>query len=43
DIRTGRIIGHGTERDGLYYVAEVIQISTVMKLLKEKRGYGTKD
>nr|GEU53519.1 putative ribonuclease H-like domain-containing protein [Tanacetum cinerariifolium] len=25
DIRTGRIIGRGTERDGLYYVDEVVQ------------------
>nr|GFB24555.1 putative ribonuclease H-like domain-containing protein [Tanacetum cinerariifolium] len=28
--RTRRIIGRGTERDGLYYVDEVVQISTVM-------------
>ena len=25
DAQTGRIIGHGTERDGLYYVDEAIQ------------------
>nr|GEZ65264.1 putative ribonuclease H-like domain-containing protein [Tanacetum cinerariifolium] len=30
DIRTGRIIGRGTERDGLYYVDEAVQSSTVM-------------
>nr|GEV85925.1 hypothetical protein [Tanacetum cinerariifolium] len=30
DIRTGRIIGRGTERDGLYYVDEVVQSGTVM-------------
>nr|GFA53842.1 hypothetical protein [Tanacetum cinerariifolium] len=30
DIRTGQIIGHGTKRDGLYYVDEVVQSGTVM-------------
>ena len=30
DIRTGRIIGRGTEHDGLYYVDEVVQQGTVM-------------
>nr|GFB51002.1 putative ribonuclease H-like domain-containing protein [Tanacetum cinerariifolium] len=30
DMRTGRIIGRGTERDGLYYVDEVVQSGTVM-------------
>ena len=25
DAQTGAIIGHGTERDGLYYVDEAIQ------------------
>nr|GEX08901.1 putative ribonuclease H-like domain-containing protein [Tanacetum cinerariifolium] len=43
---TGRIIGRGTQRDGLYYVDEVVQSSTMMLahgLLKEKRGYGTED
>nr|GEX98592.1 ribonuclease H-like domain-containing protein [Tanacetum cinerariifolium] len=30
NTRTGRIIGRGTERDGLYYVDEVVQSSTVM-------------
>nr|GEV56573.1 hypothetical protein [Tanacetum cinerariifolium] len=31
DIRTGKIIGHGTERQGLYYVDEVVtQQGTVM-------------
>nr|GFA81936.1 putative reverse transcriptase, RNA-dependent DNA polymerase [Tanacetum cinerariifolium] len=30
DIRTGWIIGQGTERDGLYYVDEVVQSSTMM-------------
>ncbi|KAJ0495991.1 putative RNA-directed DNA polymerase [Helianthus annuus] len=29
DIRTGRIIGRGTERQGLYYVDEVTQSGTV--------------
>ncbi|KAJ0940703.1 putative transcription factor interactor and regulator CCHC(Zn) family [Helianthus annuus] len=30
DIRTGAIIGHGTERRGLYYVEEVTQHGNVM-------------
>ncbi|CAH9073666.1 unnamed protein product [Cuscuta europaea] len=30
DIRTGRIIGRGTEENGLYYVDEVVQDGTVM-------------
>nr|GEX56886.1 ribonuclease H-like domain-containing protein [Tanacetum cinerariifolium] len=30
DIKTGRIIGRVTERDGLYYVDEVVQSGTVM-------------
>ncbi|XP_076946788.1 uncharacterized protein LOC143618461 [Bidens hawaiensis] len=30
DIRSGTIIGHGTERQGLYYVEEVAQHGTVM-------------
>ncbi|KAJ9539426.1 hypothetical protein OSB04_032159 [Centaurea solstitialis] len=30
DIRTGRIIGRGTERHGLYYMDEVTQNGTVM-------------
>nr|GEV95688.1 putative ribonuclease H-like domain-containing protein [Tanacetum cinerariifolium] len=30
DIRTGRIIGRGTEREGLYYVDEVTTSGTVM-------------
>ena len=30
DIRTGKIIGRGTERDGLYYVDEVVQPGTAM-------------
>nr|GEW75193.1 putative ribonuclease H-like domain-containing protein [Tanacetum cinerariifolium] len=30
DIKTRRIIGRCTERDGLYYVDEVVQSSTVM-------------
>ena len=30
DIRTGEIIGRGTERDGLYYVDEIAQKGTVM-------------
>ncbi|GKC10464.1 putative RNA-directed DNA polymerase [Tanacetum coccineum] len=30
DIRTGRIIGYGTEREGLYYVDEVTPSGTVM-------------
>nr|GEV07559.1 putative reverse transcriptase, RNA-dependent DNA polymerase [Tanacetum cinerariifolium] len=30
DIRTGRIIGRGTEREGLYYVDEVTTSETVM-------------
>ncbi|KAJ9535809.1 hypothetical protein OSB04_un001041 [Centaurea solstitialis] len=30
DIKTGRIIGRGTERHGLYYVVEVTQNGTVM-------------
>ncbi|KAJ0939814.1 putative NAD(P)H-quinone oxidoreductase subunit M, GAG-pre-integrase domain-containing protein [Helianthus annuus] len=30
DIRTGVIIGRGTERQGLYYVDEVTQQGTVM-------------
>nr|GFB56439.1 putative ribonuclease H-like domain-containing protein [Tanacetum cinerariifolium] len=30
DIRTGRIIGRGTEKHGLYYVDEVTQSGTVM-------------
>ncbi|KAM0001536.1 putative RNA-directed DNA polymerase [Helianthus debilis subsp. tardiflorus] len=30
DIRTGVIIGRGTERQGLYYVDEVAQLGTVM-------------
>nr|GFB07455.1 hypothetical protein [Tanacetum cinerariifolium] len=28
DIRTGQIIGRGTERDGLYYVDEAVQSGT---------------
>ncbi|XP_071688035.1 uncharacterized protein [Rutidosis leptorrhynchoides] len=30
DIRTGEIIGRGTERDGLYYVDEVTQDGSIM-------------
>nr|GFB80986.1 putative ribonuclease H-like domain-containing protein [Tanacetum cinerariifolium] len=30
NTRTGWIIGRGTKRDGLYYVDEVVQSSTVM-------------
>ncbi|XP_071718218.1 uncharacterized protein [Rutidosis leptorrhynchoides] len=30
DIRTGKIVGRGTERDGLYYVDEVTQDGTTM-------------
>ncbi|XP_071713263.1 uncharacterized protein [Rutidosis leptorrhynchoides] len=30
DIRTGKIVGRGTERDGLYYVDEVTQDGAVM-------------
>nr|GEW96125.1 putative ribonuclease H-like domain-containing protein [Tanacetum cinerariifolium] len=30
DIKTGRIIGRGTKRDGLYYIDEVVQSSTMM-------------
>ena len=30
DIRTGEIIGRGTERDGLYYVDEIAQKGTAM-------------
>nr|GFB46015.1 ribonuclease H-like domain-containing protein [Tanacetum cinerariifolium] len=30
DIKTGQIIGRGSERDGLYYVDEVVQSGTVM-------------
>ena len=42
DIRTGRIIGRGTEKHGLYYVDEVTQNGTVMlgHGTTEKHGYG---
>ncbi|GJZ52903.1 hypothetical protein Tco_0607788 [Tanacetum coccineum] len=45
-IRTGAIIGRGTERQGLYYVDELTTSGTVMLAhgtSKEKLGYGTED
>ena len=46
DIRTRRILGHGTENKGLYYVDEIAQQGSVMLAhgsTKGRFGFGTND